>query len=112
MPAFRDGGNHWIVRFAPPLAGTWSCKLYAAESLDAGVDDSAGTFQVKAANFENPLYSYGEFLKVAPSDRFLTCSDFTHLAWLGDTCWFFCRRCPYPHDRLWLTRKKTTVPRC
>ena len=85
--AFWDGGNTWVLRFAPTSVGTWT---YSIESTDAENADFSGEGSVECVPYEGELdmYKHG-FLKVSEDKDYLEHADGTPFFWLGDTHWTF-----------------------
>lgn len=83
---FWNGGNSWVIRFAPTCVGTWT---YATSSSD-GVSafETSGEVECIPYTGEHDIYKHG-FLKVGPQGRYLAHRDNTPFFWLGDTHWTF-----------------------
>jgi len=90
VKGFWDGGNNWIVRFAPPYSGEWE---YVSRSEDPGLNGEKGSFTVSgwtAAEKEvNPTRrGLIEVAKDGPrTGRYFQYSDGTPFLWIGDTWW-------------------------
>ena len=82
LDGFWDGGNRWIVRFAPTLTGIWRYELAFAD----GSRTENGMLEAVPYTGDNPLYRHG-FLQVADSGRYLCHADKTPFFWLADTHW-------------------------
>ena len=86
VDGYWAGDKEWVIRFAPPLAGTWRWQTMAQ---DPGLDGKSGQFEVGAPNQtqieENP--NYRGHLQVADSGRYMEYADNTPFLWLGDTNW-------------------------
>ena len=95
---FWDGEETWRVRFVPTQPGEWTYRTSCSDTLDAGLHDRRGRFDVAGAAGANPLYAHGGFLKVSRNARYLTYSDGEPFFWLGDT-WWFCPSDLVPIDR-------------
>lgn len=83
---FWDGGDHWVIRFAPPAPGQWR---YETISPDKGMDAQTGTLWARTATAAerraNPLCR--GFLYVADNGRNFCFADQTPFLWIGDTWW-------------------------
>ncbi len=84
---FWDGGNQWVVRFAPTLPGEWHYIISSTNPDDEGLR-LEGTVTCVPYEGELAIYRHG-FLKVGPQGRYLTYNDGTPFFWLGDTHWRF-----------------------
>jgi hypothetical protein len=95
VPAFWDGGQRWLVRFAAPHAGRWS---YRVRSADGQLGGASG--RLEAADWsaeekaENPT-RHG-FVRVASegprAGRTFAYEDGTPFLWIGDTWWNWTRK--------------------
>lgn len=83
-PAFWDGGNIFLVRFAPTAAGIWewSTACPQDESL-AGLE---GSLRCKEYDGDLEIYRRG-FVTVVPGNKYFTYADGTPFFYLGDTHW-------------------------
>ncbi len=79
VPAFRDAGGTWRVRFAPPQAGDYLCTC-AALRHEQRLRAISGTPA-------NALARHGAIV-VAEDRRHFTHADGTPFCWLGDTWWY------------------------
>lgn len=80
VAGFWDGGDEWVVRFAPPEPGTWR---WETDADDAGLIAS-GTFGVTPTTGDGRLREHG-FLEAG--ERALYHADGTPFFWLADTVW-------------------------
>ncbi|HOS42894.1 MAG TPA: DUF5060 domain-containing protein [Armatimonadota bacterium] len=94
VPAFYDGAG-WQARVTPTLPGEWRYRTVCAE--DAGLDGQRGSFTVRPAEGDNPLYRHGGFLRVSENRGHLAYADGAPFFWLGDT-WWFCPSHLMPFD--------------
>lgn len=83
-PAFWDGGNVFLVRFAPTRAGKW--KWRTACPQDASLDGIKGSLSSKEYDGDLPLYRHG-FVRVEPGRKYMNYADGTPFFYLGDTHW-------------------------
>lgn len=83
-PAFWDGGNSFIVRFAPTAEGRWDWESICAE--DESLDALNGSLKCVAYDGELAVYRKG-FVKATPGIKHLTYADGTPFFYLGDTHW-------------------------
>lgn len=83
-PAFWDGGNIFLVRFAPTAAGIWewSTACPQDESL-AGLE---GSLRCKEYDGDLEIYRRG-FVTVVSGNKYFTYADGTPFFYLGDTHW-------------------------
>lgn len=88
LDAYWSGDRTWIVRFACPLAGTWT---YASSSADAGLDSATGMIQCREprpdALQRNP--NLRGKLRVADGDRSFGYADGTPFLGLAEEFWDF-----------------------
>lgn len=82
IPGFWDGGRDWCVRFAPPVAGTWTWRT-ESDPEDRGLI-ADGEFSVREYDGGNPIKGHGH---LEPRDHHLAHADGTPFFWLGDTVW-------------------------
>ena len=73
-PAFWDGGDTHRVRFAPPLAGSWTWSGGELQVAEAPTDEA------------NPFYRHG-FWRMSPGGRSLVHADGTPAILVADTAW-------------------------
>lgn len=83
-PAFWDGNNSIIVRFAPTRKGRW--RWESSCPADKSLDGLRGGF--RCAEYDGPLdiYRHG-FVKAVPGKKYMEYSDGTPFFYLGDTHW-------------------------
>ena len=81
LDAFWDGGDRFVVRFAPTQTGIWHYRI-------AHGDETLAEGELTCVPYigENALYRHG-FLHVTAGERFLRYADGTPFFWLGDTHW-------------------------
>lgn len=92
VPAFWVGGNHWTVRFAPPLPGEYKYRVECSDTTNPDLNGQEQTLAVVAYNGDNPLLKHG-FLRVSGNKRYFEHADGTPFFWLGDTWWkCLCKR--------------------
>lgn len=84
---FWDGGDKWIVRFAPTRVGMWKYTITSTNPSDTGLS-GAGEVECVPYDGELDMYKHG-FLKVGPQARYLCHDDGKPFFWLGDTHWTF-----------------------
>lgn len=75
-PAFWNGGNSWIVRFAAPTPGVWK---WHSNSLDPAMT-GRGEFDVVESASSNEFFKHG-FLKMSPQGRSVVHADGTPFSW-------------------------------
>lgn len=83
-PAFWDGGNSFIVRFAPTLKGRWSYQTKCPQ--DASLDNISGEFKCSAYRGDLEIYRRG-FVRCEKGKKYMTYADGTPFFYLGDTHW-------------------------
>ena len=83
-PAFWDGGNLFLVRFAPTLTGRWSWTTVCRR--DASLHNLSGEFRCVPYRGELEIYRRG-FVKAVPGLKYMTYADGTPFFYLGDTHW-------------------------
>ena len=83
-PAFWDGGNTFLVRFAPTKEGRW--KWVSRCSQDSSLDGLKGSLKCEKYDGELAVYKHG-FVKVEPGVKHMVYSDGTPFFYLGDTHW-------------------------
>lgn len=86
MPGFWDGGQTWVVRFAPPTVGKWTYQVVAADTTDAGLHNIRGELYCTKYTGDKDIYKHG-FLRVSNDKRGMTYRDGTPFFWLADTHW-------------------------
>jgi hypothetical protein len=86
-PAFWDGGQRWVVRFASPVAtGRWQWQSFCSAS-DVGLAGQSGELVCEAGPpSDNRLYRRG-FWRMSPGGRNLVHADGTPALLAGDTAW-------------------------
>ncbi len=87
LPAFWDGGNTWIVRFALPKVGEWQYSSVCTDEKNKGLTVS-GTVECVKYDGDLDIYKHG-FVKTAPDKRYFIYDDGTPFFYLGDTHWNF-----------------------
>ena len=83
-PAFWDGENMFLVRFAPTSTGKW--KWVTSCPQDKSLDGLKGNLHCREYEGELPIYQRG-FIKSTPGKKYLTYADGTPFFYLGDTHW-------------------------
>ena len=83
-PAFWDGDNRFLVRFAPISEGKWEWESSCAE--DESLNAINGVFKCVAYDGDLAIYRNG-FVKATPGIKYLTDADGTPFFYLGDTHW-------------------------
>ena len=83
-PAFWDGGNEFVVRFAPTKVGPWKWKSSCRE--DKSLDGVEGGLKCVVYNGDLAIYRHG-FVKTEPGKKYLVYEDGTPFFYLGDTHW-------------------------
>lgn len=86
IPAFWDGGQKWVIRFAPPVVGKWTYTVSAADTADAGLHKISGELYCTKYTGNLDIYKHG-FLRVSNDKRSMTHRDGTPFFWLADTHW-------------------------
>jgi hypothetical protein len=85
-PAFWDGDDIWIVRFAPPDAGNqWNWTTYASVK-DKGLSGKSGALKSIAYTGDNRLLKHG-LLRMSPGKRNVVHADGKPFLVTGDTPW-------------------------
>jgi hypothetical protein len=96
VPAFWAGESVWRVRFAPPLAGSYSYSTVCNDTANSDLHGRTGLFSAQPYSGDNALYRRGP-LRVAEDQRHLEHTDGTPFFWLGDTWWMsLCKRLSWP----------------
>ena len=83
-PAFWDGDNVFLVRFAPTRKGKWTWTSNCPQ--DTALDGLKGSFKCREYDGELPVYQHG-FVRVEPGKKYMTYADGTPFFYLGDTHW-------------------------
>lgn len=83
-PAFWDGNNSFIIRFAPTREGRW--KWESSCPSDKSLDGLAGGLRCVECDGPLDIYRHG-FVKASPGRKYLEYSDGTPFFYLGDTHW-------------------------
>lgn len=83
-PAFWDGRNVFLVRFAPTKEGKWTWKSSCPG--DKSLNNKKGKLVCKKYNGNLAIYQHG-FVRVEPGKKYLTYADGTPFFYLGDTHW-------------------------
>ena len=86
IPGFWDGGQKWVIRFAPPVVGKWTYTVSAADTADAGLHKISGELYCTKYTGNLDIYKHG-FLRVSNDKRSMTHRDGTPFFWLADTHW-------------------------
>ena len=96
VAGFWDGGETWLVRFAPPCIGKWT---YRTISSDSAMNNIHGEFICKPWNEkdkqENPIrhgFIYVNNIGYRKG-RYFVYEDGTPFLWIGDTWWEWTKRC-------------------
>ena len=84
VPAFWDGENRFVVRFAPTEPGRWNWKSRCPE--DAALDGLQGTLRCREYSGPLDLYRHG-FVEAREGTKYLMHADGTPFFYLGDTHW-------------------------
>ena len=83
-PAFWDGGNVFLVRFAPTREGKWRWETSCPQ--DESLDGLKGRLACVKYDGDLAVYKHG-FVRVAPGKKYMTYADGTPFFYLGDTHW-------------------------
>lgn len=86
IPGYWDGGQKWVIRFAPPVVGKWTYTVSAADKADAGLHNVKGELYCTKYTGNLDIYKHG-FLRVSNDKRNMTHRDGTPFFWLADTHW-------------------------
>jgi len=86
VPGYWDGGNSFIIRFAPTVIGNWSYTTVS--DTDTALNGQTGLLYVTPHLGGNLLYQNGGFLKVSENGRFLTYTNGEPFFYLSDTWWY------------------------
>ncbi len=84
VPAFWDGGDSFVVRFAPPEAGRWTWKSTCPE--DPALHGRKGTLRCREYTGPLAIYRHG-FIQARKGTKYLMYADGTPFFYLGDTHW-------------------------
>ncbi len=93
---FWDGGNTWVVRFAPDQIGAWSWSTICSDEGNAGMHAQSGVFEVTPYSGEDPYRAKG-WPRVAEGGRHLEYRDGAPFFYLGCTAWEMSWR-SYSHE--------------
>lgn len=83
-PAFWDGGNVFLVRFAPTMEGKWRWRSSCPG--DPSLDGLKGSLTCGEYEGDLAVYKHG-FVRVEPGKKYMTYADGTPFFYLGDTHW-------------------------
>ena len=83
-PAFWDGENLFLVRFAPTRPGIWTWITECPQ--DASLNGIKGQLKCRKYKGTLPIYRHG-FVQVMPGRKYMTYADGTPFFYLGDTHW-------------------------
>ncbi len=86
IPAFWDGGETWILRFAPPAIGEYSVEIVSNGNKDVAKVWHRCRLSVDPYSGRNQLTQHG-MLRVADNKRHFEHRDGTPFLWLADTWW-------------------------
>lgn len=92
ITGFWDGGQTWIIRFAPPASGTWQ---YETISDDPGLNGKTGKLEVNKWDEERKSITptHRGFITVSGENpHYFSYSDGTPFLWVGDTWWNWTKR--------------------
>ena len=84
VPAFWDGGDRFLVRFAPIREGKWSWVTSCDQ--DEALDGLKGTLHCIGYSGELELYRHG-FVSAEAGTKYMRHADGTPFFYLGDTHW-------------------------
>jgi len=84
IPAFWDGGNTFLVRFAPVSTGKWEWASHCPE--DASLDGLSGSLRCVEYTGDLDIYKHG-FVKASCGTKYMYYADGTPFFYLGDTHW-------------------------
>ena len=85
-PAFWDGGDRWMVRFAPTAVGDWQWITVCTDENNTALHGKTGGLSCTRYSGDNPNYRHG-FLRVSNTGRYFEYADGAPFFWLGDTHW-------------------------
>lgn len=83
---FWDGEAVFKIRAMFPTAGRWTWRTTCSDPANTGLHHQSGIVQVTPYQGDNPLRRRG-YLKVKPSQRYISYGDGTPFLWIGDTAW-------------------------
>ena len=84
IPAFWDGGDRFMVRFAPPEPGRWTWQSTCPD--DPALDGRKGSLRCRKYTGDLALYQHG-FIEARKGTKYLLHADGTPFFYLGDTHW-------------------------
>ncbi|MBO5581164.1 MAG: DUF4038 domain-containing protein [Bacteroidales bacterium] len=84
MPAFWDGGDRFLVRFAPPESGRWTWRSTCPD--DPALDGRTGAIRCRTYEGSQEIYRHG-FIQARKGTKYLMYADGTPFFYLGDTHW-------------------------
>ena len=84
IPAFWDGGDRFVVRFAPPEPGRWAWKSTCPD--DPALDGRKGSLRCRKYTGDLAIYRHG-FIEARKGTKYLMYADGTPFFYLGDTHW-------------------------
>lgn len=87
-PAFWDGGDTWMIRFAPTVPGEWKMTTDCNDKTNAGLNAVTSSVTCKPYRGNLAVYKHG-FLKVSDNKRYFVYDDGTPFFYLGDTHWIY-----------------------
>ncbi len=94
-PGFWNGGNEWLIRFAPPRSGvTWSYETFSTNLVDEGLNEQKGEFVSVDYEGSNQLIANG-LLKMSPGKRNVVHDSGKPFVVIGDTPWAIPFRATY-----------------
>lgn len=84
IPAFWDGGDRFVVRFAPPEPGRWTWQSTCPD--DPALDGRKGSLRCRKYTGDLAIYRHG-FIEARKGMKYLMYADGTPFFYLGDTHW-------------------------
>ena len=84
IPAFWDGGDRFVVRFALPEPGRWTWKSVCPD--DPALDGRKGSLRCRKYTGDLAIYRHG-FIEARKGTKYLMYADGTPFFYLGDTHW-------------------------
>ena len=84
VPAFWDGGDRFVVRFALPEPGRWTWKSVCPD--DPALDGRKGSLRCRKYTGDLAIYRHG-FIEARKGTKYLMYADGTPFFYLGDTHW-------------------------
>ena len=84
IPAFWDGGDRFVVRFAPPEPGRWTWQSTCPD--DPALDGRKGSLCCRKYTGDLAIYRHG-FIEARKGTKYLMYADGTPFFYLGDTHW-------------------------